>query len=299
VLFSTSVSKVYADMLITPPNAADVWITDIDALDKLLRQYHPDPFFRTGEGTWLNGLSEARNLVNSGASDATITTKLMSAVAHLSDGHTRLEPVDIDAFANWVPLRFYEFDEGVYVTVATEKYTDLIGKQVIGVTGNSVAEVLAMVEVATAGDNAFQVREGAAALLSNAGLLAALEVIEDPSGPVTLVFEDNEGKQVTRTIPTVNSWYSVNFRNWGELFGPPFEPFDVYRTPFQGGKTPLAYRSPPNATDAPFYASRKPYWARLDRDLNVLIFQFNFFADIGDIGWDDFRCQMLHRRCGI
>ena len=119
-----------------------------------------------------------------------------------------------------------------------------------------------------------------------------MRVIEDPTEPVTLVFEDSEGNQVTRSIPTVHSWYSVNYRNWGELFGPPFEPFDVYRSPFQGGKTPMAYRDPPNVADAPFYASRKPFWARLDREETVLTFQFNFFADVGDIGWDDFRSQM-------
>ena len=90
----------------------EVWLKDINAVDQLLRQYHPDPFFRTGEGTWMDGLTETRNLVNSGTSDATITTKLMSVVANLNDGHTRLEPVGINAFANWIPLRFYEFDEG-------------------------------------------------------------------------------------------------------------------------------------------------------------------------------------------
>jgi len=274
------------------PSATDVWLADIDALDQLLRQHHPDAFFRTGEGAWQNGLTKSRKLVSSGASDATITVELMSAVAHLRDGHTRLEPVEIDAFANWIPLRFYEFDEGNYVTVAAEPYADLIGKQVIGIAGNPLAEVLAKVERATAADNAFQLKEGAAALLSNAGLLAALRVIEDPTEPVTLVFEDSEGNQVTRSIPTVHSWYSVNYRNWGELFGPPFEPFDVYRSPFHGGKTPMAYRDPPNVADAPFYASRKPFWARLDREETVLTFQFNFFADVGDIGWDDFRSQM-------
>ena len=290
ISFNSSISAQDTDSSSLSP--ADVWLMDIDALDQRLRQYHPDPFFRTGEGAWLDGLAMARNLINAGASDAVVTTQLMSIVAHLKDGHTRLEPVKIDAFANWVPLRFYEFDEGVHVTVATEQYADLIGKRLISVSGSSVKDVWAKVAFATAGDNAFQVREGAAALLSNAGLLAAIGVIEDPTEPVTLVFENDGVNRVTRIIPTINSWYSVNFRNWGELFGPPFDPFDAYKTPFQDGKAPLAYRDPPNATDAPFYASRKPFWARLNNDETVLTFQFNFFADIGDIGWDDFRSQL-------
>ncbi|NKB39426.1 MAG: hypothetical protein GKR93_20015 [Gammaproteobacteria bacterium] len=291
-LFSIIVSKVCADTLTNTANAADIWLRDIDALDMLLRQHHPDPFFRTGEGAWLDGLATARKLIRNGASDAAISTQLMSTVAHLKDGHTRLEPVKIDAFASWLPLRFYKFDEGVHVTVATDQNADLIGKRVISVSGSLIEDVWTKVALATAGDNVFQVMEGAAALLSNAGLLAATGVIENPIEPITLVFEDNEGTQVTRTIPIINSWYSVNFRNWGELFGPPFDPFDIYKTPFHDEKTPLAYRDPPNATDAPYYASRKPFWARLNNKETVLTFQFNFFADIGDIGWDDFRNQM-------
>ncbi len=275
-----------------PPSATEVWLADIDALDQFLRQYHPDPFYRTGEGTWRDGLSTARDLVTSGGSDAAITTELMFAVARLSDGHTRLEPVGIDAFDNWVPLRFYQFDDGVFVTVAAEQHAYLIGQQLVSVGETPVEDALAMVAVATAGDNEFQVREGRAALLSNTGLLTALGVIAEPTGSVTLGFEGSDGTQVTRAITTINSWYSVNYRNWGELFGPPFYPFDVYKTPFQGGKAPLAYRDLPNATDAPFYASRKPFWARLDRDETILTFQFNFFAEIGDIGWDDFRGEM-------
>ena len=179
-------------------DAKDVWLTDINAIDKLLRQYHPDPFFRTGEGAWLEGLAMAHNLINDGASDATITAQLMSAVAHLKDGHTRLEPVEIDAFANWLPLRFYEFEEGFYVTVAAKQYADLIGKRLISISGISVKEVWQEVAVTISGDNAFQVKEGAAALLSNAGLLSAKEIIDKPTDPVTLVFEDDKGNQLVR-----------------------------------------------------------------------------------------------------
>ena len=297
-VFAAFVSTVFASAIFAqdvdrhPAGATDEWLADVDALDRLIRQHHPDPFFRTGEGTWQDALNEARQLVRSGASDAVITMELMSAVAHLGDGHTRLEPVGVDAFANWIPLRFYVFDDGNYVTVAAEPYADLVGRKLIGIAGRSTTDVLAMVARATAADNTFQRIEGAAALLSNAGLLAALGIIKDPTKPVALIFEDSDGNQVTRAIPTVHSWYSVNYRNWGELFGPPVEPFDIYRTPFHGGKKPMAYRDLPNDADAPFYASRKPYWVRLDREDTVLTFQFNVFADIGEIGWDDFRNAM-------
>jgi len=275
-----------------PPNSNEIWLADINALDQALRLHHPDPFFRSGEGSWREGLSAARELVALGATDAALTTELMSAVARLGDGHTRLEPVGINAFFHWVPLRFYEFGDGVFVTVAAEQHADLIGQKLIRVGETPANDALAMVAVAAAGDNAFQVIEGAAALLSNTGLLSALGVIAEPSGAVTMGFEDWEGAQMTRTINTVSTWYSVNYRNWGELFGPPFDPMEVYKTPFHSGKTPLAYRELPDATDAPFYASRKPFWARMDRDQTILTFQFNFFADIGDMGWYEFRGQM-------
>jgi len=274
------------------PGATEVWLTDIAALDQLLRQHHPDPFFRTGEGTWRDRLNAARDLVKAGESDAAITTEMMSAVARLGDGHTRLEPVGMDAFAHWIPLRFYTFDDGVFVTVGAGQHSDLIGQRLTRVGEMQGEQALAMVAGVTSGDNVFQVREGAAALLSNTGLLAALEIIAEPNGSVLLGFEGNDGTHKTRTIASVNSWYSVNYRNWGELFGPPLDPFDAYQTPCHGGKTPMVNRDFPNATDAPFYASRKPYWARLDQDDSILTFQFNFFADTGDIGWDDFRDQL-------
>ncbi len=274
------------------PSAAEAWMADIQSLNRLLREHHPDPFFQTGEGRWRDGLQEARDLVLAGGSDVEITTTLMSAVAGLRDGHTRLEPVGIDGFAVWLPLRFYEFDDGVYVTVAAEQHAELIGRRLVRVEQLPVEEVLAKVTLATAGDNALQVKEGAAALLSNVGLLSALGVTDPSTDAVSLAFEHGDGTTETRRLPRIHSEYSANYRNWGELFGPPFEPFDNYRTPFDGGKPPLAYRDPPAAEDAPFYASRKPFWARLDQAQTVLTFQFNFFADIGDIGWDDFRARM-------
>ena len=275
-----------------PPEAAEVWLADIDALDQFIRQYHPDPFYRTGEGSWLDGLNAAREQVVLGASDAVITTSLMSAVARLGDGHTRLEPTGIAAFNYWLPLRFYAFDDGVFVTVAADPFTSLIGQRLVRVGETAVDQVLVSLETITSGDNVFQLKEGSAALLSNTGLLTALGGISDPAAPVNLGFEDSSGVQAEHSISTVSSWYSVNYRNWGELFGPPFEPFDVYKTPFHDGKSPMAYREMPNETDAPFFASRKPFWSRLDAGESILTFQFNYFADVGDIGWDEFRSQM-------
>ena len=48
ISFNSSISAQDTDSSSLSP--ADVWLMDIDALDQRLRQYHPDPFFRTGEG---------------------------------------------------------------------------------------------------------------------------------------------------------------------------------------------------------------------------------------------------------
>jgi hypothetical protein len=45
-----------------------------------------------------------------------------------------------------LPIRIYEFDEGVFITAAMDEYADLVGAQVVSIGGHPVAEVLAALE---------------------------------------------------------------------------------------------------------------------------------------------------------
>src|SRR5262245_14878437 len=90
------------------------WRHDIDAIVNDIRLLHPDPFAKTGKLTFLRE-AEALKAALPSLTEEQRVVRAMRLVASLGDGHTHLEP-DTPAFADWYPVRLYEFTDGLFVT---------------------------------------------------------------------------------------------------------------------------------------------------------------------------------------
>jgi tetratricopeptide (TPR) repeat protein len=75
--------------------------------------------------------------------DGQIILELMKLMAFLDDGHTAVWPVGSHPlFKTALPLRFFWFEEGLYVTAADPRYQELLGAQIQAFDGQPTEKIL-------------------------------------------------------------------------------------------------------------------------------------------------------------
>lgn len=144
---------------VSPAEAATVaqWRATIDQVVGDLRLSHPNPFTKTGELTFARSV-EALKEALPGLTDEQRMVGLMRVVALIGDGHTQLEPAD-PAFATWYPVRFYEFSDGYYITVAHQSVRELTGARVLEIDGQPIERVAEAARSLFGSDNEFDHRQ--------------------------------------------------------------------------------------------------------------------------------------------
>ena len=114
-------------------------------------------------------------------SDLQIIAGMMKLLVPLGDGHAFIIPDQEDeAVQLGLPVKFYAFTEGVFVTAATDAHRDLLGAQVLRFGPRAVDEVLAAIEPLKSRDNAQQVKWIGPELLRWTPLMHAAGMLDDP-----------------------------------------------------------------------------------------------------------------------
>jgi hypothetical protein len=195
-----------------------------------------------------------------GLSDFQILAGMMRLLRPLGDGHAFVLPAQDHQDAQMaLPVKFYRFTEGLFVTAATEAYRQLIGAQVIAVDGHPVDEVLATVEPLISRDNDQQVTWLGPEVLRWTPLIHALGLITDP-GQATLTVRSGDQATATVTVKPVTDPYT-------NLTGP----------------RPPGWISLPDTVAAPMPLylrnSDAPYWFEYLPGSAAVYFQFNAVRD--------------------
>jgi hypothetical protein len=158
----------------------------------------PEPFRVSGEPDFDASVSRLARAVPD-LSDAQIIAGMLKLLQPLGDGHAFIAPPEGDRELNRIlPVKFYQFAEGLFVTAAAPAYRRLLGAQVLQVGEHPAGEVLAALEPLISRDNAQQVAWLGPELLPWAPMLHALGLVTDP-GRVTLTvrFPDQSTGQAT------------------------------------------------------------------------------------------------------
>jgi tetratricopeptide (TPR) repeat protein len=195
-----------------------------------------------------------------GLSDLQILAGMMRLLRPLGDGHAFVLPAEDNKDAQLgLPVKFYRFTEGLFVTAATEAYRQLIGAQVLSVDGHPADEVLTAVEPLISRDNDQQVTWLGPEMLRWTPLIHALGLIRDPDqATLTVRF----GDQTTGTVAV-------------ESVADPHTSLTAPR--------PAGWISLPDTVGAPMPLylrnSDAPYWFEYLPDSAVVYFQFNGVGD--------------------
>ncbi len=174
------------------------WRADISFLAREIKRRGVAPFRAVSEPDFDSRVSLLAGRV-AGLSDAQIIAGMLRLLRPLGDGHAFIAPAEGNKELNRVlPVKFYLFGAGLFVTAAVPGYRQLLGAEVIGVGEHTAGEVLAALEPLISRDNDQQVTWLGPEVLPWAPMLHALGLIGDPdSVTLTVRFPDETTGRVT------------------------------------------------------------------------------------------------------
>ncbi len=235
------------------------WRADLAFLAREIKRRAYAPFLEISEPEFDAAVARLAEDVP-GLSDFQILAGMMRLLRPLGDGHAFILPaVDNKDAQLGLPVKFYQFTEGLFVTAASEAYRQLVGAQVLSVDGRPVDEVLAAVEPLISRDNDQQVTWIGPEVLRWTPLIHALGLISDP-GQATLTVRFGDQATGTVAVESVVDPYT--------RLTAPRPPGWISLPDTVGAPMPLYLRN----SDAPYWFEYLPAGA-------VVYFQFNGVGD--------------------
>ena len=138
------------------PSKADGRRQDLVTLVDRLEVVHPDPYHGLSEADFRAAIDRVSAKVES-LTDDQFLVEIMRLVGLLSaeglDGHSGVWPWDNADDLRRLPLRLWEFPDGLYITGGAPQYRDLVGTRISHVDGVPIATVLATIEPLVPHDN--------------------------------------------------------------------------------------------------------------------------------------------------
>ncbi|HEX8737447.1 MAG TPA: tetratricopeptide repeat protein [Pyrinomonadaceae bacterium] len=234
------------------------WRADLQLLARETRRRGWNLFPRTGTEAQFDARVKKLNDAIPTLTDAQIAVEMMRLMRGVGDGHSGLLG-PTTARREWMetlPVLFYMFEEGLYITAADPKHKDLLGAQVIKFGGKTVDEVVSAVQSASSEDNKIWIKQIAPYRLRHLPLLHAAGAISDAS-KVELVLRGMDGKERAVTLTADLTQPNI----WNVKPNPP-EWVNLPQT--LGSPVPLYLKNP---------SAR--YWFEYLPDKKIVYFQFN------------------------
>lgn len=153
---------------------AEHWLSDLALLDDIIRTSHP----RGNQADFLPVWSEAVDAARAALPGETPGERLLRLhrlIALLEDGHSNIVPFYLPTagFERQLPLRFYDFADGLFITATSEALSDLAGARILSIGDVPVADVMADIGTLIGADNPQWARNWAVIALRYQAYLAA------------------------------------------------------------------------------------------------------------------------------
>lgn len=149
-------------------------------------------------------------------SDGQVVVEIMRLMAAMGDGHTAVYGVfpNNPEFNRNLPVYVELFSEGLYITAADTRFSDLLGAQILRFGALPAEQVMAAIAPLAHHDNSNGVRIIGTMMVRNLGLLAALGLISDTTH-LSLTVKDRSG--ATRTVDLPGDSAVSSRRIWDGL----------------------------------------------------------------------------------
>ena len=181
----------------TPPKlTAAQWQADVRFLAEQMPKQHPNLFRRMKKEDFEAASNKLYESIPAMSEDE-VVAGLMKLVALVNDGHTNIFPASL--FQSPVfPVRFYLFEDGLFIQRAAPAYAGIVGAKVIHIGDLTAQDALKLTQQLVAADNEMGRMENGPLLLSVPTILAGSKISGDRQH-LKLVVEI-DGKQKTVDI---------------------------------------------------------------------------------------------------
>jgi tetratricopeptide (TPR) repeat protein len=122
--------------------------------------------------------------------DDQVFVRMMAIVRRFGDGHTQLGR---NARPSRLPLWFFRYPEGLYITGALEPQADLVGARVVKIGDRTTEEAIRLAEEIASRDNPMTVISFTPMLLGSTRILRGLGITSG-EGPISIEVEDAAGR---------------------------------------------------------------------------------------------------------
>ncbi len=188
---------------------------DLDLLLERLEAIHPEPFHGIERSEFVTAMHDLQSRLPELSPDQT-TVEVMRLVGLLSragrDGHQFALPQPGHE-GPALPLRVYEFAEGVFVTAAQPPYDDLVGTRIVAIEDRPIEDVLAAIEPLVPRDGPATVPAFRPIFLLRAEVLRGLGLATDE--PIDVTVSDDSGERTVAPEPVPFEEYVT----WAGGFG--------------------------------------------------------------------------------
>ena len=169
------------------------WKSDIEFLKLELAKRHKNLFYSLDEQVYFKSMDLIKASATAKSREKLIV-ELMACVARVNDGHTK---VLVNHTAQY-PFEFYYFEEGIFVTKATEQYVELVGMKLTHINTVAIEEVLEIIQPLVSCDNEQQLKSGVVKYLVVPEILKGTSIIFEDRASFS--FESNEGNTVSKLV---------------------------------------------------------------------------------------------------
>ncbi len=209
---------------------ADEWREDLRYFAETLPKAHKNLFYKMSKQDFEAAIKNLDEKIPNLERNE-IVVELMRIVAMVGDGHTRLRMEREFGGKGVFPVKFYWFEDGLFVQAAAKEYENLVGGKVVKIGNDSVEQALQKTSKLTANDNMMGIKGMSPILLSIPETTDALKISD--GFDFLLITVAKNGKTQT-----------VSVKPGGQLM-------DLFRTPAtwidaRKGNLPLYLKEPEN-----------------------------------------------------
>jgi hypothetical protein len=236
------------------------WTADLRFVKRELPALHKNLFFYLSKEDFDNEMDQLISQVDE-LSDMEIRAGLARIVNSVRDSHTS---VSIRGELMY-PFTFFEFDDGIYLTNASENYKELWGKKLVAVNGYDIAALEEKLKPYISQDNQAISKNQFCSLLTSLNVLKIAGIATDEA--VSFSFE---GRDVTVKPLNIKTDDNVRFlsedMDFRELYPLPRQKDEIYWYQYdeKTGIVYVKYNSCSNMKDYPFSEFTKDVFKTVD-----------------------------------
>ena len=174
------------------------WIEDIDYLKDELIKNHANLFAYIKEDEFNEKIEKLKGMIDE-LDYEEMKVEISRVVASIKDAHTSL----VFPARRFIPLKFYYFNDGVYIIDTTKNYENLLFKKVIAIENVSIEEVLKELHNIISFENEYFLKAQSMKYLQIVEVLYGLLIVDDMD-KIKITLENGEYEVLPVSIDELN-----------------------------------------------------------------------------------------------